>query len=761
MTSSRWLTHRIIAAFSLIAILATGSQIVVQHLIRQNATTARVLNESGRQRMLSQQTAKALLRASATEGAVRMEHLSEAQAALLRMDRMHTALTTRDDALGLEGDNSAAIGDHFAEVTPALAQLHAASTQLVAHLTTSTEAAPMRLLSGVQVGERAFLSAMDALVYEYETESLAQVATLETVELGLFAAMLLTLVGLLAFVMRPAVLQIQQLVRGMKRASMQANATSDELMEANEQLMNARADAEVALQARREFLSVVSHEMRTPLNGILGMAQAMEGTTTTTDQAECLHVIRQSGEKMLDTVGHILDYVDAPHRSSGSDRIDIRQLIDAVMRDTARLSEAAGLRLSARIASDVPLFVEGDATRLRTVLLHLLANAVTFTETGSVSLLVDVHYGADELNFIVRDTGAGIEPTQIDQIFDPFYQGDGTHARKADGLGLGLSIVQRIVHALGGRVTVQSVKGEGTDVAFFLRLPEIAEAIAPRREALRGRRVLIAGGSAPSRQDLAHLLRDWGVHTYCVGSPADALSALEPDSDFDAFLLDSPVSLDESGDTLIDDLDERLPDVPAILLGSDADSDRALPDKSTLLRKPVDAEELYETLSRSIAASALRILQPVRAEMKHTFEAVPGVARILVAEDHAVQRAVIVRTLEGLNTQVHSVSNGLQAVEAFESGAFDLIFLDIQMPIMDGLTAAQLIRRESPSARIIALTGMAGQTDRSVFSDAGFDALLFKPLKREAAAQLIDQAMKAREEPIAMPIAARATVVVR
>ncbi len=687
-----------------------------------------------------------------------MEHLSEAQAALLRLNDMHTALTTRDASLGLEGSNSETIGHHLAEVTLALGQLDAASSQLIAHLNTSTEATPMRLLSGVQVGERAFLSAMDGLVYEYEAESLAQAHTFEQVKLGLFAAMLLTLVGLLTLVMRPGILQIHRLVRVMERATAQAETTSHELTQANEQLMNARADAEAALQARREFLSVVSHEMRTPLNGILGMAQAMEGTTTTQDQVDCLTVIRQSGEKMLDTVSHILDYVDAPHRSSGSDRIEVRQLIDAVMRETARMPESAGLELSARIGPDVPHFVSGDATRLRTVLLHLLANAVTFTETGSVTLLVDTHYGADELNFVVRDTGAGIEPTQIDQIFDPFYQGDGTTARKADGLGLGLSIVQRIVHALGGRVTVRSVTGEGTDVSFFLRLPEV---VTPRREALRGRRVLIAGGTAPSRQDLAHLLRDWGVHTYCVGSPHDALAALEPDSDFDAFLLDSPVSQEESGDTLIADLDARLPDVPAILLGSDADSDRALPDGSTLLRKPVDADDLYETLSRSIAASALRILQPIRTATPHTFEAIPGMARVLVAEDHAGQRAVIVRTLEGLNTQVYSVSNGLEAVEAFETGAFDLIFLDIQMPVMDGLTAAQLIRRESPSARIIALTGMAGQTSRSIFSDAGFDALLFKPLKREAAAELIAQAMQAREASVSTPLVTRATVVVR
>ena len=539
MTSSRWLKHRIIAAFSIIAILATGSQIVVQHLIRQNATAGHVINESGRQRMLSQQTAKALLRAAATDGAVRMEHLSEAQTSLDRFDQMHTALTTRDAALGLHGSNSASIGSHFAEVTPALRQLKAASTALIAHLSASTNLPPMRLLSGVQVGERAFSSAMDALVSEYEAESLNQVQTLERIELGLLAALLLTLVGLLAFVLRPAVQQIHRLVRELEQVRMQTDAKSDELIQANANLMNARADAEVALQARREFLSVVSHEMRTPLNGILGMAQALEGTAHDADQAECLNVIRESGEKMLDTVSHILDYVDAPHHTYRADRIEVRKLIDAVMRETARLPDAAGLDLSACIASDVPLVVSGDATRLRTVLLQLLSNAVTFTETGSVSLLVDVHYGADELNFIVRDTGPGIEPTQIDQIFDPFYQGDGTHARKADGLGLGLSIVQRIVEALGGRVTVRSVEGEGTDVSFFLRVPESVETLAPRREALRGRRVLIAGGTAPSRQDLAHLLRDWGVHTYCVGSPGDALAALEPDADFDAFLIDS------------------------------------------------------------------------------------------------------------------------------------------------------------------------------------------------------------------------------
>ncbi len=763
MTSSRWLTYRIVAAFSLLAILATGSQLVVQHLIRQHATAGLVLSESGRQRMLSQQTAKALLRAVAADGPVRTEHLSEAQTSLLRLNRIHSALSTRTARAGLQGSNSEAVSSHFAEVAPALGQFNAASTQLIAHLSTSTQAPPTRLLSGVQVGERAFLSAMDALVHQYEGEALAQVHTLEKVEIGLFAAMLLTLVGLLAFVMRPAAVQIDRLVGEMQRAKDQATTTSAQLEQANEQVTNARADAEVASQARREFLSVVSHEMRTPLNGILGMAQVLAGTTTTLDQADCLNVIRQSGEKMLDTVGHILNYVDAPHRASESDRIEVRQLVDAVMRETARLPEARGLDLSARIGPDVPVFVSGDATRLRTVLLELLTNAVTFTEAGSVSLLVDTHYGADELSFTVHDTGVGIEPTQIDQIFDPFYQGGGTRPRKIGGLGLGLSIAQRIVEALGGRVTVESTRGEGTDVSFFVRLPARVEALAPRREALRGRRVLIAGGTPTSRQDLAHLLRDWGVHTYCVGSAQDALAALEPDSDFDAFLIDSPTcGYDaQSACTLIDELDERLPDVPAILMGSDTDSDRALPSGSTLLRKPVAADDLYETLSQSIAVSALRILQPARDEKPHTPEAIPGVARVLVAEDHSVQRAIIVRTLEALGTQVHWVSNGLEAVEAFKSGAFDIVFLDIQMPVMDGLTAAHLIRRESPDVRIVALTGMARRRDRSVFSDAGFDALLFKPLKRGAAASLIDQAMSARENWSPTSVLARATVVVQ
>ncbi len=693
MISSRWLTHRAIAVVLVLAILATGSQVIVHHLSRHNAETTRLLSESGEQRTLSQRAAKALLRASATEGSDRMEHLLEAQTALLHLGQAHAALAVHKPALGLGGSESAAIDHHLAEVTPALGQLNAAAAALGSHLATSAKAAPARLLSGVQVGERAFLSAMDGLSYEYEIRSRARVEALETVALGLLAATLLTLV-LLAWMLRPAA----------QRSAHNAHKSAPQAVPR----VGDRAGTQVVFRARDE-LSIPT--------------VAVEDVARYAERAE---------------------------------RVEIRRLIDAVMCETAQRFGAAEVELSARIGVGVPLFVPVGEAHLGDHLSRMLASAIASTAAGAVSLLIEADPLADRLRFTVRATCAERGTTRAERTF---YSPDGALAYT-----VGEERVSSAPRADHETPTLAASWSAGTERAQDTPAAPVGsiQPPAPLREALRRRRVLIAGGTPPSRQQLADWLRGWGVHTYCVGSPADALAALEPDSDFDAFLLDSAEGHAESSRTLIGDLNERLPDVPAILLeSSTAPSVKALPASTTILRTPTSAEKLYQTLSRAIAESALRILQPVRNDAPRTRSLAPGTVRILIAEDHAVQRTVIVRTLEGLGAHVHSVGNGLEAVEAFEPDAFDLVFLDIQMPVMDGLTAAQLVRRESSWVRIVALTGMSGLADRSVFSDAGFDALLFKPLRREAAARLIAQAMGGRDQPITAPLSARSAAATR
>jgi signal transduction histidine kinase/ActR/RegA family two-component response regulator len=754
MSPSRWLTRRLLLLFSLLAFLATGVHLTAQYGRAQTAEAMLVASEAGRQQTLSQQATKALLRAALTRGAEREQSLSEARTALGRLSQAHALLTSAASD-PLSGSASPEVQAHLSETAAALDVLMGSGETLGTHLAVGGTNAPQRLVAGVQVGERAFLLAMDTLTRHHQAEAQRSAAALATAQHVLYGLIVLTLLALLVFAMRPAARQIEHLAAEAKRRRRLLAESRTALEETERRLAHARASADAALQARREFLSVVSHEMRTPLNGILGTVEAMQ-TDRAGDRTEGLDVIRQSGEKMLATVEHVLSYVDAPTMTREVSRIEVRTLIDDVMREAARSREARGLHLSAHIAGGVPLFVSGDAARLRAVLGHLLANAVAFTDEGCVELYVRRYVGEDELHFAVRDTGVGIAPEQIEHIFEPFYQGDGTHARRTDGLGLGLSIARRTVDALGGRISVRSQPGEGTEASFFLPLPALTPPAA-ERQALRCRRVLIAGAPGPERDRLVDRVRDWGVHALCVATASAARAALEPDADFDAFLIATPLSDHVPGDALARDLHDRLPEVPALLLGGARAG--GLPPRTVALPHPFGDEALYQTLANAVADSALRILQPVRAGLAAPMHVAPGTVRVLVAEDHAVQRSVIVRTLEGLGAAVHAVNNGLEAVEAFEASTFDIAFLDIQMPVMDGFTAAQLIRRESGSVRLVALTGQTTHTRRSAFTDAGFDALLYKPLRRDAAARLLEQA-SAPSGAEANPVA-RATLIVR
>ncbi len=542
------------------------------------------------------------------------------------------------------------------------------------------------------------------------------------------------------------------------------NDTADHLRESNRQLDQALQQAQAASHAKSTFLATISHELRTPMNGVIGMASLLLETPLAEEQRSFAQTIQQCGEAQLCLINDVLECSKIEAGKLELETLDfhLRTTVEDVLSQFAERAQRKGLEITGLVHAAVPNALRGDPGRLRQILTNFVGNAIKFTESGEVTLQAFLEHDSPSdvvIRFEVTDSGIGISEEVQARLFQPFAQADSSTTRKYGGTGLGLAISKQLIELMGGKVGMRSQLGQGTTfwcTATFHKQAVCSPAIVPSVE-LTGRRILIVDDNESNRTILHHLVSAWGMLDDQAHDAVEAMQrvnqAAANGTPYDVAVLDMLMP-GKDGLQLAQEIKShpqgagvRLIVLTSLIQPGHAERARRA-GFNAYLTKPVRHDQLQGCLRvvfglqqapvATKVETGLSVGAPPALITRHTLAEQRTRPRILVAEDNLVNQKLAVRMLERLGYQPDIVSNGNEALAAFEREVYSAIVMDCQMPVMDGYEATRHIREQEqrPQASrdrvhipIIALTANAMQGDRERCKAAGMDDYLSKPVK--------------------------------
>lgn len=496
--------------------------------------------------------------------------------------------------------------------------------------------------------------------------------------------------------------------------------------------------AEASNKAKSEFLAAMSHEIRTPMHAVIGMTEILSNTNLSEKQQQFVSVIRQGGEVLLSVINKILDFSQI---ESGSIELEQRafnlhhfteEILDLM---TSNIIDKP-LELLALIAVDVPQQIISDSTCLRQILVNLIGNAIKFTKLGEIKIfieasLINQNTNTYQLNFTVSDTGIGISPEAIARLFKPFSQADSSITRQYGGTGLGLSICKKLCNLMGGDIQVESEIGQGTTFKFFVHVQSIATetlAIAPE---LKNKNILVISSNPTIQEIITTYTQIWEIVSQPAYSELEALQYLEI-TDFDTVIIDQNLkSVDVS--EFAKSIHDVFPFLPIIILSS-VSSNNIFGNHicSDYLTKPITTSKLYKAFLNIFSLEQIQNNNLTQTPNLNSNFSDDYPLNILIVEDNTVNQQILLIMLEKLGYKGDAVNHGLEAIHALQKNDYNLVFMDIQMPIMDGLTACQTIRQlPDRNPWIIGLSANAFRESRETALAAGMNDYLTKPLKIE------------------------------